>query len=104
MVAVELPHCNPALVVPPQDIALAVTVEVADAGLVPIASGRSDGGVQVDMVAVELPDCNAAAVVAEQDIADAVAVEIVGGVMGRGGDVVVGDRADALRVRDGGTV
>ena len=78
MVAVHLPHRDLALGVLPEDVGLAVAVEVAGVGDVPIGADRADRGVGGDVVAVHLPHRDLAAVVVQQDVGLAVAAEVAG--------------------------
>src|SRR5512133_2457299 len=86
--AVELPDRRRAVVVAPDDVVLAVAVEIAGVGDVPVGPDVAQERRADDLTAVELPDRCRPVVVAPQDVAVAVAVEIAGA-----GDLPVGARA-----------
>src|SRR5260370_8255389 len=78
--AVHQPHGHIAARVTPQDVALAVTVEVAGSDHGPGGGHISDPrriGIQ-DGAAVHFPDCNIAAGIAPEDVPLATAVEVTG--------------------------
>ena len=68
MVAVHLPKRNLAAVVAPQDIALAIAVEVADSNDVVLSGDSCYRRVGDDLITIHLQKDDLSAVVAEQDI------------------------------------
>src|SRR2546421_538323 len=80
LLAIHLPEIDlAAAVLTPENVAVAIAVEIVDALDVPIASDRSvrDSALRLNLLAIHLPDIDlAAAVLTPEKVAVAVAVEL----------------------------
>src|SRR5439155_24291599 len=77
--AIHLPDVHPIAVVAPENVALAIAVEVADALNVPVIANWSVRHIAFgfDPQAIHLPEVDLPAVVAPKNAALAVAIEVV---------------------------
>src|SRR3954447_25440657 len=78
LVIVQIPGHHLPTVVAPQEIALAVAIEVAGRDDVPIVGDGAEISRSDNLAVVHVPSDDLAVVIAPQDVALAVAVEIAG--------------------------
>src|SRR2546430_14878147 len=82
--AIHLPDIDlAAAVLTPENVAVAIAVEIVDALDVPIASDRSvrDSALRLNLLAIHLPDIDLAAAVLTTDDAGVAIVSVGGGVV-----------------------
>src|SRR5205823_3293355 len=76
--AVQLPDVEFAVVVPPQDVRVAVAVEITSADALPVGAGIAETALADHAGSVQFPDISLAVRVLPQDVGKAIVVEIAG--------------------------
>jgi hypothetical protein len=102
LLAIHLPDIDLAAVLTPENVAVAIAVEIVDALDVPIARDRKahDSALRLNLLAIHLPDIDlAAAVLTPENVAVAIAVEVTDALdVPIGGDWGVRDSALRLNL------